>query len=177
MVTTTVADRLAEMQSQIEELEAKGAAGSAEAKARIQRRLAALREQESSAHAAAKDRVDAFEEKFEEFEARLQVARSSVAAELSHDRQTFVDAVEHELQKWDTYFERLQAQAAWRASGAREQAEAAISDLRRRRNAIAARLAEVRPVSADGWEEQKRRIETARDELERKANELSAKFK
>ena len=107
----------------------------------------------------------------------MQVARSSVAAELSHDRQTFVDAVEDELQTWDTYFERLQAQAAWRASGAREQAEAAISDLRRRRNAIAARLAEVRPVSADGWEEQKRRIETARDELERKANELSAKFK
>ena len=83
MATTTVAERLAEMQSQIEELEAKGAAGTAEAKVRIQRQLAALREQESSARAAAKERVDAFEEKFEEFEARLQVARSSVA-EVGH---------------------------------------------------------------------------------------------
>lgn len=177
MVTTTVAERLAEMQSQIEELETKGAAGTAEAKVRIKRQLAALHKQESSARAAAKERVDAFEEKFEEFEARLQVAQSSVAAELSHDRQTFVDAVEDELQKWDNYFERLQAQAAWRAAGAREQAEAAISDLRRRRNAIAARLAEVRSASADGWERQKERIESARDELERKADELSAKFK
>ena len=177
MFTTTVAERLAEMQGQIEELGAKARGATAEAKARIQRQLAALREQEASARAAAKDRVDAFEEKFEQFEARLHVAQSSVAAELSHDWRTFADAVEDELHGWDNYFERLQAQAAWRATSAREQAEAAISDLRRRRNAVAARLAEVRSASAEGWEAQKTLIETARDELERKADELSAKFK
>ena len=177
MLTTTVAERLAEMHSQIEQLEAKARAATTEAKARVQRQIAALRQQEASARAAAKDRVDAFEEKFEQFEARLHVAQRSVAAELSHDRQSFIDAVEDELHEWDNYFERLQAQAAWRAISAREQAEAAISDLRRRRNAVAARLAEIRSASAEGWEEQKTRIETARDDLERKADELSAKFK
>jgi hypothetical protein len=177
MVTTTVTERLAEMRSQIEELEQNARADTAEGKTRVRRQLAALHEQEAAARTAANDRADAFEEKFEQFEARLKVAQSSVAAELADDRQTFVDAVEDELHKWDTYIERLQAQAAWRAADAREHAEAAISDLRRRRNAVAARLDEVRAASADGWEEQKTRIATARDELERKADELSAKFK
>jgi hypothetical protein len=59
----------------------------------------------------------------------------------------------------------------------REQAEAAISDLRERRNAVAERLADVRSTAGNGWPEQKERIGAARDELERKADELSAKFK
>jgi hypothetical protein len=175
--TTTVQERLAEMRGQIAELETQARRGTNEAKARIERQLSALRELRAAAHAAAKDGIDSFRERSEQFDARLHVAQSAVAAELSDDRQKFADAVESELHEWDTYFERLQAQTALRAATAREQSEAAISDLRRRRNDVAERVTSMRAAPADGWDLQKQRLAEARDELEQKADELSAKFK
>ena len=176
MPTTTVEERLAEMGRQVDGLEAKARAGGGQAKSRIQRQLGALRQQEASARAAAHEGTEAFDEKFEQFEARFRVAQSSLAADLASNRKKFADAVENELHSWDTYFERLQAQTALRAASAREQSEAAISDLRRRRNTLAERLADARSASGEAWDEQKQRIAAARDDLERKADEVSAKF-
>jgi hypothetical protein len=177
MPTTTFEERLAEMGRQIDELEAKGRSSAGGAKARIQRELGALRQQEASARADAAEQKDGFDEKFEQFQARLRVAQSAVAADLTENREKFADAVDAELHTWDTYFERLQAQTAMRAASTREQAEAGISELRRRRNDVAERLADVRAASGDAWDEQKKRLVAARDELERKADELSARFK
>jgi hypothetical protein len=176
MPTTTFEERLAEMGRQIDGLEAQARAGQGEAKSRIQRQLGVLRQQEASARSATQAGAEAFDEKFEQFEARFRVAQSSQAADLADDHKTFGDAVENELHTWDTYFERLQAQTALRAASAREQSEAAISDLRRRRNTLAERLADARAASGDEWDEQKKRIAAARDDLERTADEVSAKF-
>jgi hypothetical protein len=174
--TMTTEERLAKMRGQMEELEAKARSGSRDAKSHIQRQLATVREQEVSVRAAAKKPADAFDERFEQFEARLRVAQRSIAADLAENRQAFADAVEGELQTWDAYFERLQAQTALRAASAREQAEAAIRDLRGHRNAVAEHLASARAASDEAWAEQKKRLAAERDELERKADELSAKF-
>jgi hypothetical protein len=176
MPTTTIEERLAEIGRQIDGLEAKARAGGGEAKSRIQRQLGPLRQQEASARAAAQEGTETFDERFGQFEARFHVAQSSLAAELANSRTKFADAVENELHFWDTYFERLQAQTALRAASAREQSEAAISDLRRRRNTLAERLADGRTASGEAWDEQKKRIAAARDDLERKADEVSAKF-
>jgi hypothetical protein len=176
METATVEEQLAKVRHQVEALEAKGRASTGEAKSRIQRQLGALRQQEASMRAA-EQRADTFDEKLEQFEARLRVAQSAVTADLSDDRKQFAAAVEDELHNWDTYFERLQAQAAMRAASAREQAEGAISDLRKRRNVVAEHLGDVRPTAAESWSEQKERIGAARDELQRKADDLSATFK
>jgi hypothetical protein len=176
MPTTTIEERLAEMGHQIDGLEAKARAGGGEAKSRIQRQLGALRQQEASARAAAHEGAGAFDERFEQFEARFHVAQSSLAADLANNRKKFADAVENEMHSWDTYLERLQAQTALRAASARDQSEAAISDLRRRRNTLAERLADGRTASGDAWDEQKKGIAAARDDLERKADEVSAKF-
>jgi hypothetical protein len=176
MPTTTFEERLAEMGRQIDGLEAQARAGQGEANSRIQHQLGALRQQEASARAATQEGAEAFDEKFEQFEARFRVAQSSQAADLADDHKTFGDAVENELHSWDTYFERLQAQTALRAASAREQSEAAISDLRRRRNTLAERLADARAASGDEWDEQKKRIAAARDDLERTADEVCAKF-
>lgn len=177
MGTTAVDERLDEMRRQIEALEAKGRSSTGEAKSRIQRQLGTLRQQETSARAAAEKRTDTFDEKFEQFQARFHIAESAIAADLSGNRNEFADAVDDELRKWDTYVERLQARAALRAATARDRAESSISDLRRRRNNIAERLVVARTSSGDEWNEQKKQIGAARDELQRKADELSAKFK
>jgi hypothetical protein len=176
MPTTTFEERLAEMGHQIDGLEARARAGEGEAKSRIQGQLGALRQQEASARAAAHEGTEAFDEKFEQLEARFRVAQSSLAADLADNRKTFADAVENEMHSWDTYFERLQAQTAMRAASAREQSEAAISDLRRRRNTLAEHLADARGAPGDAWDEQRKRIAAARDDLERKADEVSARF-
>jgi hypothetical protein len=177
MPAMTMEERLGEMGRQIDELAAKASTASGEAKSHIERQIVALREQEASTRAAAQRAADGLEEKFEQFEARLRVAQSSAAADLAGNRQVFADAVDDELHKWDAYFERLQAQAALRAATTRDHAEVAISELRRRRNEIAAHLDDVRTASAEGWDEQKQRFAAARAELERKADELSAQFK
>ena len=176
MGTATVDERLEQMHRQIDELEAKGRASTGEAKSRIQRQVGALRQQEATARAAAEEYRDSFDEKFEQFEARLHVAQSAVTADVSESRDDFADAVDDELHKWDAYFERLQAQTVMRTTGARERAESSISDLRQRRNELGQRLAAARNASDGAWEEQKKHIGDARDELERKADELSAKF-
>ena len=176
MPTTTFDERLAEMSHQIDGLEAEARSGGGEAKSRIRRQLGALRQQEASARAASLEGAEAFDEKFEQFEARFRVAQSSLAADLADNHKKFADALENELHSWDTYFERLQAQTALRAASAREQSEAAISDLRRRRNTLAEQLADARSASGEAWDEQEKRIAAARDDLERKADEVSAKF-
>ena len=177
MATTTVAERLAEMYRQIEELELKARTAAGEARARVRRQLDAVRELAVSARAAATDDIERFREKSAQFDARLHVAQSAVATELADGRKTFAAAVETELREWDTYFERLQAQTALRAAHAREQSEAAIRDLRRRRAAVAEHLAALRAASAGEWNDERERIAAAREELEEKADELSATFK
>jgi archaellum component FlaC len=177
MGNTAVDERLDTMRHQIEALEAKGRASTGAAKTRIQRQLGTLHQQEAAARAAAEQRADTFDQKFEQFEARFRVAESAVAADLSDNRNEFADAVDDELHRWDTYVERLQAQTALRAASARERAESTISDLRRQRNDIAQRLAAARSASGDTWDEQKKQIGAARDELQRKADEFSANFK
>ena len=54
---------------------------------------------------------------------------------------------------------------------AREQADAAISDIRRSRDAVAERLAQVRTASGERWRESKASVAAARAELERNADE------
>ena len=108
--------------------------------------------------------------------ARLDVAERSLAADASGDWATYIAAMTAELESWDTYLERLQTTAATRGWHAREQAEAEIRDVRSRRIAVDERLVHMRDAAGKGWQEQRERVSAARDELERKADALSAKL-
>ncbi len=155
MSAATIEEQLAKVRSRIEHLHASGAVP------RLQRHL---------------DLVDEVEQKLAQLRTRLDVAERSLAADASGDWTTFAAAVEAELESWDTYLERLQTTAATRAWNAREQAEAAIGDVRSHRIDVGERLAHVRD-SADGDVQQARdRITAARDELEQKIAELSTKL-
>jgi hypothetical protein len=105
--------------------------------------------------------------------ARHQIDEHSLAADLAEDWATFASAVEAELRSWDAYLERLQTSVAIKTWEAREEAEAAIGDLRSRRIAVGERLARA------GGASQKARsgVTAARDDLHRRADELSANCK
>lgn len=177
MSTTTIEDQLADVRRRIARLQVLAQNGLVAERARIQRHLDALHQEETSVLAAAHEGSDEVEEKLGQLRTRLAVAEKSLAADVSDDWAAFAAAVEDELRTWDTYLERLQATAVAKAGNARERAEAAIADVRTRRIAVYDRLAQARDDVDGAWHEQRDHVSAARDELEQMADELSARIK
>jgi hypothetical protein len=139
----------------------------------LQRHVDVLREEEAFVRSAASRGPDEFEGRLIQLKTRLAVAENSLAADLADDRTEFAAAVESELRSLGAYLERLQTQAAAQTAESREQSEAAIRDLRKRRVALGERVARAIQASRDAWQEQKHDLATACAELERKVDELS----
>jgi hypothetical protein len=174
---TTIDDQLAEVRLRTDRMQARARAGvAADAMPRIRRHLDALHKDEASVRAAARQAPDHVEEALGRLNATLDVAEHSLTADLSDDWATFAVAVEEELRSWDTYLERLQIGVAAKAWKTREQDEAAIAEVRTRRIAVEARLAEACDGAGDGGQEQRERVTAARDELARKAHQLPTKL-
>jgi hypothetical protein len=177
MSTTTIDEQLAEIRGRIDRLRVREHAAAAAERVRIRRHLAVLHQGEESVCAAVRHAPDEVEEKLGQLRTRLDVAEHSLTADVSDDWATFAAAVEAELRSWDTYLERLQTSFAAKVWKAREQAEAAIGDVRSRRIEVDERLAQARDAAGDASEDARKRVTAARDKLERKADELSARMK
>ena len=176
MTTTTIEDQLADARRRIDQLQALAQVHAVAARPRLQRHLDALQREEASVTAVTRRPPDEIEEKLGRLKTRLAVAEHSVTADMSDDWATFAAAVEDELRSWDTYLERIQATVAARAWKVREQAEAAIGEVRSRRIAVHERLAQA-GAAGDTWQEQRNRVMAAREELEQKAADLTTKLK
>ncbi len=163
MSTTTIEERLAEIRERIDRLRAMAP----KKQARLQRHLDVLEHEEASVRDAPEDEVD---EKLGQLSTRLDVAEHSLAADVSDDWASFAAAVAAELRSWDTYLERVQASVAAKAWKAREEAEAAIGDVRSRRIEVDERLAQAASDNA------RERVTAARDRLEEQADELSTRI-
>ena len=177
MRTTTIDDQLGNVRRRIAGVQALGQTGLVAEAGRIRRHLDALDREEAAVLAAAREAPDEVEERLARLRTRLAVAENSLVADVSDEWTTFAAAVEDELRSWDTYLERLQATAVAKAGNARERAEAAIADVRTRRIAVHERLAQAREDVNGAWHEQRNHVSSARDELERKADELPAKIR
>jgi hypothetical protein len=174
MNTIKISDELAEIRGRIDRLRAFEQAGGAGERARVRRHLGILRTEEASVREDLLHAPDEAEARLGRLRTRLYVAEHSLAADLSDDWATFASDVEAELRRWDDYLERLQTTAAAKAPNEREQAEAAIGLVRTRRIEVGERVAEARDVAAYAPEEARRRVNVAREKLERQAGELSA---
>jgi hypothetical protein len=177
MSMTTIEDPMKHARRRIDRLQAFAQIGAVADSSRIRRHLDALHREEASVLAAARTAPDEVEEKLGQLRTRLAVAENSLVADVSDEWTRFAAAVEDELRSWDTYLERLQATAVAKAGNARERAEAAIAEVRTRRIAVYDRLAQARENVNGAWHEQRNHVSSARDELEQKADELSAKLK
>jgi hypothetical protein len=177
MSTTTIEEQLARIRQRVASLRVRLHADGRAERSRTERHLDALHQEEESLRGAARNAPDEVEERLGRLKTRLDVAEHALAADSSRDWETFVGAVEAELRSWDTYLERLQTSAAARAWRAREQAEGEIGTVRTRRIAVDERLAEAREAARGDLRERRERVSAARDELEQKADELSAKLR
>jgi hypothetical protein len=178
MSTTTIEEQLAKIRQRVASLRIRLHADGRGERRRIQRHLDALHQEEESLRGAARKAPDEVEERIGRLKTRLDVAEHALAADSSRDWDTFAGAVEAELRSWDTYLERLQTSAASRAwKEEREQAEGAIGNARSRRIAVDERLAEAREAAGGELHERRERVSAARDELQQKADELSAQLR
>lgn len=173
---TTIEEQLARVRARIERLRAAEQDGAEDVRARISRHLEALRQEEASVRVAVLDAPDELETKLGQLETRLDVAEHSLAADVSDNWSEFAESVEAELHGWDTYLERLQTSVAEKAWKTRARAEAAIGDVRSRRIEVDERLTHVRDAGGDASADARMRVTAARDKLEQKADELSAKL-
>jgi hypothetical protein len=174
---TTIEDQLARVRSRIDRIQWRAQAGAdSGALAPIRRHLDALHREEASVRAATRDAPDEVVQKLAQLRSRLDIAEHSLTADVSEDWATYAAAVEEELRSWDAYLERLQTNVASKTWKAREQAEAAISDVRSRRIAVEERFAQALDGAGDGGQEHRRRVTAAREELAQKAHQLAKKF-
>jgi len=176
MTTFTIDEELAEARDRIERLRELEQESHGAERVRIRRHLDAMHRKEASVRDAVRHSPDEVDERLGELRTRLYVAEHSVAADLSDDWGASALAIEEELRRWDDYLERLQTSAATKAWRAREQAEAAIGDVRSRRIEVDESLAQARNAAGDSAEDARRRLTAARDELAQKADELSEKL-
>ena len=176
MSTMTKEERLAEIRQRIDDLEARSQGATAEAQARLQRTFEGLRGDADAARAALEEKAEAVEERFTDLQSRIDIAAKREASELAGDATSFADAVEAELRDWDAAIERIQARAAVKAYSARGRAEASVTELRQARTRAADRLAESRSSTGEAWEEQKKRVTAALEDLEQRIRAATAKF-
>ena len=92
------------------------------------------------------------------------------------DKQAFSGAMDAYLQDLKDLSAKLHEQAGGMAGTVREQADAAIADIGRGRDALAERLPHARTASGGRWRESKVSIAAARAELERKVDDAMKKF-
>jgi chromosome segregation ATPase len=176
MMTTTIEDPIENARRRIDRLQAFAQNGPASNSIRIRRHLEVLHEEEASVLAALGGDPSELEERLGQLRTRLAVAENSLVADVSDEWTTFAAAGEDELRSWDTYLERLQTTAATKSGNARVRAEAAIAAVRTQRIAVYDRLAQARE-DVNAWHEQRNHVGAARDELDRKAAELSSEIR
>lgn len=187
MSTETTEQRLDEARRRIDELQARGQAVSADADDSIKGQVDGLRRQEASARAAVREAHDASpaevsqhlevaEDKLQELQARLRAAEHALTADLAENVTTFSDEMDASLDDFEEFFDLLGKSAAAKSGTARDQAEAAIAELKRRRATLLERVVEARQSSGERWHEQKRHVDAARTELERKIDDALKRF-
>jgi len=167
---TATNERLGEVRRRIARLEVQAKRGTADAESRMQRYIDTLRREEESARASALEREAAVDARLEQLDNELELAEHRVAAEFAPTKEQFASTIEADLHRWDAYFARMQARAATKSGAAREQAEAAIADLRQRRISIGKRLFDVGTAAGNGWRGPRTRVLAELDDLKSEAD-------
>lgn len=169
-MATATNERFGEVRRRIARLEVEAQRGTADAKSRMQRYIDTLRRDEESARASARERAAAVDARLEQLDNELELAEHRVAAEFAATEEQFTGAIDAELHRWDAYLDRMQATAAANSGAARERAETAIADLRRRRVSIGQSLSDAGTAAGEDWHDAKTRVLAELDDLKTNAD-------
>jgi hypothetical protein len=176
MTMTTIDDRLEAVGRRIDRLQERAHTGAADARPKIQYHVDALRREADAVRTATRSAPDRVEQRYAELTTRLDVAERSLAVDSERERARFAAAVDAELRSLDAYVDGLQQEVSKQRGSTRRQADAAIAELRTRRQQLGAELMRLRDCAGDSWHAERTRVALEREQLERKADELSAKL-
>ena len=168
-------ERIDELSGRIDRLEARAQGAGAKAGESIKGQVDALRRQEASTRAAVRDDGDGAAPKLRQLEARVKTAEHALAAELAEDKKGFSDAMQAYVDAANELPDHLAEYGNALAGDYRDAAEADASDLRRSRDTVAERLAELREAGGDRWRDSRKSVSAARAEHDRKADEAIKK--
>lgn len=100
-MATATHERLCEMRRRVARLEVKAQRGTADARSRMQPYITAVRRDEHSARASAREWAAAVDERLEQLDDELELAEHRVAAEFAATQDQLTHAVDAELHRWD----------------------------------------------------------------------------
>jgi hypothetical protein len=172
--------RLAEAGRRIDQVAERAQGAHDDARMRVGRRVDALRAKEAMVRAKAREAAEAeaqawdedlvdLDRELDELDVELAIAEAQLEVDLAADQAAFEAAVQRQLDAYHAYVEGLQARAAQAGQTARGKLEAAVTSVRERRAAAAARLRSYRDASAQGAETLKAGVYQALDDLDRAA--------
>lgn len=176
MSATTIDDRLEAIGRRIDRLQDRARSGAVAAQPRLQHHVDALRREERAVRTAVRSAPERAEQRYVELTTRLDVAERSLVVDAARERAMFAAAVEAELRSLDAYVDRLEQEASAQNGTAWRHADAAIAELRKRRELLGEDLMRLRHCAGDSWHAQRTRVAAEREELEHRADELSAKL-
>jgi hypothetical protein len=120
-------------------------------------------------HEAKAKALDEYRTKVEaaeaEMNATIAIARAQLDVDLAKDRDDFVAAVRAEMDAWLTRIEQLKVRARSVPGESHEQFDAALDQLRARRDAVQRLLEELATASAEAWSTFKERVRRALDDV------------
>lgn len=180
-------ERLRKLGQKIDELIAKARGSKPAMDARVDAYMQALRagvaearkhlDELNTQQAAARERTQArLDGDLNKLDAEMTIVEAEGEAALAQDRAAFEAAVKRALEGWRKRIDDLQAMAATREKGARENVDAAIQRLRERRETASGKLKEVRDASGAAFDELRKGVSNALHELHRAADEAASKF-
>jgi uncharacterized coiled-coil DUF342 family protein len=96
---------------------------------------------------------------------------------MSQTRDTYVQKMKAQLDRWNEEIDRLAARAAEVKADAREEYRARIEDLRTKRHVAEGKLDELRHSGEEAWSDLKAGMELAWESLGEAVKSAAAKFK
>lgn len=96
---------------------------------------------------------------------------------MNEERRAFRAKIEAGLEALDEKMEALRTQAAEAKDEAREELEERLSSLSRKRATVGERLRNLKGATEDSWQDVKKGVENAWDELEQASGDLGKGFR
>ena len=111
-----------------------------------------------------------------EKEAEIAQLKAEISEEVGTTRDAYVERLKTQLGEWSADIERLKARASKVSADAKAEYEEQLADLRKQRDALAARVTDLQEASDEAWDDVKQAVQAAWDRAKESFQKTMARF-
>jgi chromosome segregation ATPase len=111
-----------------------------------------------------------------EKEAEIAQLKAEISEEVGTTRDAYVERLMTQLGEWSADIERLKARASKVSADAKAEYEEQLADLRKQRDALAARVTDLQEASDEAWDDVKQAVQAAWDRAKESFQKTMARF-